>query len=180
MDFQLFNIGRIAMESSYVTIAEKTFEFTKRVNGSDEYVGKIVVSLAECVKGQPVFWASGSIHFNKDGYEGYLTGQCLDEFLKVRNLNDKGRFMTIHDLWKRNHKNDLHAGTPRQEEALTKWMVERCLMDYRSEFNHTQASNYLKSIGLYNDNGYKYGSRWLYRPISDNDMATIKELLEIK
>ena len=75
-------------------------------------------------------------------------------------------------MWQRNHLNDMHAGTERQEEAIKEWEKQGNRYDY------TAACEYLKSVGLYDDNGYEYGHGWLYRNISDEDLKRIKELIE--
>jgi len=55
------------------------------------------------------------------------------------------------DIWKKWHLNDMKAGTPKQEEAL-----KDCpFTDY------TERCGWLRGLGLYDDNGYKYGTAWL-------------------
>ena len=57
-------------------------------------------------------------------------------------------------IWKRWHLNDLRAGTPKQEEAVNIWLSKG------NKYDYANACEYLKSIKLYNDNGYKYGTAW--------------------
>ena len=89
----------------------------------------------------------------------------INEFLSKDKL-----FSKIYKFWKKYHLNDLHAGTPKQEKALKK--VELLGGNYYDE-----ACEYLKSINLYEDNGYKYGSSWLKEEIPTKDLNEIKKLL---
>jgi hypothetical protein len=80
--------------------------------------------------------------------------------------------MNIYELWARNHLNDMHAGTVLQEQALDKAGREGYdVSDY------TKQCQYLQKEGLYEDNGYKYGTSWLYRPISSEDLELIRHYL---
>lgn len=97
-------------------------------------------------------------------------GQCLDRMYKFLK-NDK-TFRELYRLWKRWHLNDLHPGTIKQEEALDnakKSGVKICSYD--------DSCKYLESVGLLEDDGYKYGSKWLYRKIDKDDLKSIYNLL---
>ena len=117
--------------------------------------------------GKPVLSICGGVWNSKQ--TDYITcGQCLDtmkEFLHSNTL-----FRTLYKLWCDHHLNDMHAGTIKQEEALSK-VEHHCYED---------SCKYLESIGLLYDGDYKYGSSWLYRDIPDEDLSTIKSLLETK
>lgn len=64
------------------------------------------------------------------------------------------------------------AGTVKQENALN---------NADKKFNsYDEKCDYLKSIGLYEDDGYRYGSSWLYREIDADDLKSIYNLLNIK
>lgn len=94
-------------------------------------------------------------------------GQCLDHMYKFLK-NDK-TFKELYRLWKRWHLNDMCPGTVKQEEVLensgnrSKSFCEQC--------------DYLKSVNLYSDDGYEYGSKWLYRKINEDDLKSIYNLL---
>lgn len=117
-------------------------------------------------KNEEVFTASGSI-WNGRHSDVYCCGQCLDEIHEF--IKDK-TFLEIYRLWKLYHLNDLHAGTPRQEKAIKEWKEN-------NKYEYTKACEYLKSINLYEDNGYKYGHGWLYEPIPKEDLDKIYKLL---
>lgn len=131
------------------------------------------------------FTASGMIwnHKHTDCYTG---GQCLDTIAKyVRSA----RFREVYDLWKKYHLNGMHAGTPEQEAALTKYKAEikrdGILFDYRG------ACNFLESRGLldvpfygrttsreWSGELYHYGSGWVIQDIPEADIERIKSLFE--
>lgn len=104
-------------------------------------------------------------------------GQIIDSILK---LARKSNFSTsalavleeINDLWKKHHLNSTHAGTEEQEKAL-----EGFKGDYEA------CCNRLKELGLYEvqheGKPYKYGHGWIYRPIPEEDLARIWNLLNI-
>ena len=60
----------------------------------------------------------------------------------------------LYKCWKRWHLNDLRAGTPKQEEAVREWKK-------KNQYDYKLVCDYLKTIGLYEDNGYRYGTAWL-------------------
>ena len=64
----------------------------------------------------------------------------------------------------------MHAGTVKQEEFLNQHFKDR----YHSYEESIEA---LQKVNLLIDDGYRYGSSWLYRPIPKNDLEEIKELL---
>lgn len=71
---------------------------------------------------------------------------------------DLSTFNFLLEVWGKYHLNDLKAGTKVQEEALRNaGMYEH--------YDYTKACDYLKSIGLYEDRGYKYGHGWLFEPL---------------
>lgn len=98
------------------------------------------------------------------------SGQCLDTIAKY---NTTPLFKTLYRLWNQYHLNDLHAGTEAQEKALEQWKKEG------NKYEYGKACEYLKSIELYEDNGYKYGTGWLYMPIPEEDLQLIKSIIKI-
>lgn len=76
-------------------------------------------------------------------------GQCLDECRDII----PPQLATVWDQW---HLNDMKAGTKAQELLLE---------PVRDSFNrlkwYEEACEYLKSLNMYEHNGYRYGSAWL-------------------
>jgi hypothetical protein len=109
--------------------------------------------------------------FTASGHTAHYAGQCLEEINKE--IKPNKTFDLIYKMWKLHHLNDMHAGTEKQEQALAE------------KFNgvnaniYTEQCEYLESIGLLVDNGYKFGSGWLKREIPTEDLQLIKSLFEV-
>ncbi|MDV3429125.1 MAG: hypothetical protein LIR50_19205 [Bacillota bacterium] len=95
-------------------------------------------------------------------------GQNLDEIYKFKKNNPI--FKVIYEMWKKHHLNDMHAGTEKQEEALEKAGYTAWARDYE------KCCEYLESVGLLEDNGYKFGTGWLKREIPQEDLEKIRGL----
>jgi hypothetical protein len=112
------------------------------------------------------FAVSGEI-WNSKHTDIVRGGQCLDEIKKYRS-KDK-LFNEIYDLWKKYHLNSMHPGTPAQESALK---------DFDNICDYDACCRFLESKNLLIDDGYKYGTAWLYRAIPQEDEKRILALLE--
>lgn len=121
----------------------------------------------EKVNNVPELSMSGSIWDGRH-YDNVSGGQNLDEILYFFPGNKK--LKRLVDIWEEYHLNDMRAGTKRQTEAI-KQAGSRHL-------NYDEAVQLLMSKGLYIDNGYKYGSAWLYQPIPKEIIAEVKQLVE--
>lgn len=115
-----------------------------------------------------VFTVSADVWNNKHT-DIVMGGQCLDDLKPFLATNKT--FNIIYRLWKLYHLNNMHAGTKKQEEALKQKFggVDANRYDEQCE--------YLKSINLYNHNGYIFGSGWLKEEIPTDDLQSIKNLL---
>ncbi|MBO4735695.1 MAG: hypothetical protein J5614_04795 [Paludibacteraceae bacterium] len=103
-----------------------------------------------------------------------MGGQCLDTLKdEFHSLTVNSLFLKLYRLWRLYHLNSMHAGTEAQEQALSNWH-ENIGKRY---VTYEENCNYLESIGLLDDNGYKYGSSWLYREIPEDDLNEIKSLI---
>jgi hypothetical protein len=123
------------------------------------------VELKETEKGL-VFTMSGNI-WNSKKTDIIAGGQICDEMLNY--FKDK-KTKRLVEIWKNYHLNDMNAGTIEQETALQNY----------PEKDYTKQCEYLKSIGLYEDNGYKYGSAWLFRSIPEDIINEIKNLVNFE
>ena len=92
-------------------------------------------------------------------------GQNMDD---LRASTGRNGIDTSHlvALWERNHLNDLHAGTARQELVVNGLRLLRP--------NASYAELYPQVAG---DRGYKYGSAWLYKPVPADDVANVIRML---
>lgn len=155
---------------------KKTFDFGKiDFYGCGRKINLVTieVSLKEKEAGKIVFTASGDI-WNSKKTDVLCGGQCLDE---ISRFIKSETFKKIYHFWKLYHLNDMHAGTPEQEQA-----IEEALKNGALESNdYSKVCDYLKSINLYEvmheGKVYKYGHSWLYEEIPAEDLKEIKDLL---
>ena len=153
----------------------KVFKFDKVAYTSSRRVNSPEVEMQLYYKDgdmkKPVLSVCGGI-WNATHTDMVICGQCLDEMLELDSLSHNPLFIKIHRLWQLYHLNDMHSGTVKQENAID---------DARKSGKHIccyeDSCKYLESIGLLEDDGYKYGSSWLYREIPDDDLKEIISLL---
>jgi hypothetical protein len=92
-------------------------------------------------------------------------GQCIDALDDVALAPSWTPEMVarLREVWDRWHLNDMRAGTPAQEARL------RTLTFPGYPVNHYDwASAELAKAGLNPDDGYRYGSSWLYEDVPAN------------
>lgn len=104
-------------------------------------------------------------------------GQCLDEMAKYESLMNDPTFNKLYYLHQNYHLNDCHAGTVAQEAALKAYHEACDVCNMNKSHDYTSDCEYLKSIELFEDNGWKYGHGWKYHEIPEDDMNAINELL---
>ena len=133
---------------------------------------EVEIELKENSERKPIFSANAKV-WNNTHSATLISGQCFDTlYEEAEELRNNETFITIYQLWQRNNLNDMNAGTPAQEELVRKYNRKFNNYDYDS------VCKYLKDHNLLIDNGYKYGSAWLYREISEEDLKMINKLLE--
>lgn len=157
-------------------LGSKKFKFNKIAYYGKRKVNtpEVEMELTDTDKG-PELSICGLI-WNASHTDCVCCGQCLDEMNRFESLKHNALFAKLYRLWKLYHLNGLHAGSEKQEDALLKWEDSFTPNDSRSN-DYVSRCDYLKSIGLYVDDGYTYGSKWLYREIPEDDLKLIKELL---
>ena len=132
---------------------------------------ELEIELRTDEKGRPVFAAEGGI-WNASRTDYYVCGQCIDDILDLcPELHKNELYMTIFGLWKRNHLNDMNAGTPKQTAIVNEWLAKG------NRYDFDKVCEILRKRRCYTDHGYQYGSGWIYREISADDMVTIEKLL---
>jgi hypothetical protein len=166
--------------------AKRTIGFGKiDWNGSGRKINELEIEmrLEDADGDKPVFAASLNV-WNSRHTDILAGGQMLDdpEILKAMFLNVE--YKKVLGLWKRNHLNGMHAGTPEQEKCLEEFEAEREAVEKELGGNpsyYDVSCEILKRHGLYevrlDGKPYKYGHAWLYRPISEEDLAAIKGFL---
>jgi hypothetical protein len=105
----------------------------------------------------PVILICGAIWDGRH-YDIVRGGQCIDEIYKYVRTPKVKRIMQI---WEQYHLNDMKSGSKKQTDALELWRKENNITGW----DYAAACEYLKSIDLYMDKGYKYGTAWLYMPV---------------
>lgn len=150
----------------------KTFSFNKIAYFGEKRVNlpEVEVELEYTEKG-PVLSICGSI-WNSKQTDYVCCGQCLDTMMKFSSLANNTLFKKLHNLWKNWHLNDVCAGTVKQEDAL-----KDAIKAGHKFCSYEDECKYLDSIGLLEDNGYKYGSSWLYHEIPEDTLKEIETLL---
>lgn len=98
----------------------------------------------------------------------YQTWGQISELLneKTENLYVK-RLCQIWDEW---HLNDLTAGTKRQTNYLK---------HIKHEGDYSSQCEKLMSINLYEDSGYKYGAKWLVKPLPKSIIDEVTMLCQL-
>lgn len=84
-------------------------------------------------------------------------GQVCDDFKPTEAQK------ALVDFWKKHHLNGMCAGTKAQTEAL-----EGC-----KSTDYNDQCEYLDFHGLLVDNGYEYGTGWLWRPFPEEELDGI-------
>ncbi len=103
------------------------------------------------------------------GTVGDYSGQVAEHIVPKNEAQER-----LLEIWKQWHNNDLHPGTERQEKAIEKWKKENGI----KYATFKDACTYLKRIGLYEDNGYVYGSKWLKRELPKDIIETIEKIAD--
>lgn len=113
--------------------------------------------------------------------EEIAIGQCFSTILsEVPELVKNDLFMEIVDLWKTYHLNDLHSGTMKQEGYLAMYSKWHGVDDLLKADNYKEACEVLKSAGLFEDNGVKYGHIWVKWELPNDVVNRIKKIVEGK
>lgn len=153
----------------------KVFNFKADFYGTGRRINlvEIEIGFTERADGKAFFSAWGNV-WNKSQSLVVASGQILgrDELSKL--VAENKLFATIKELWRKYHLNDMHAGTPEQEEALEK-------ANLLSANDFDKACEFLKNEGLYEveyeGKPYRYGSGWLHFPIHKKDLEKIHLIL---
>lgn len=147
-----FEIGKV----DYLEIGRKTCPVTIEVELRDADTDKPELSICGTI------WN----HKRSDCYQG---GQCIDTILEYFPDDDLVKELFVY--WTKYHLNGMHAGTLSQETALHNAGLKNWANEYE------KCCKYLESVGLLYDDGYKFGTGWLYQGIPEKDLNRIKELV---
>jgi len=100
-------------------------------------------------------------------------GQIQDQLktMKFKQLNiteeELNRLLKIWDEW---HLNDMKPGTIRQEKRIKEKAIQNKPQDF-----YLHCRQLLEKENLLIDNGYEYGSQWLFAPLPDDVIKFLNE-----
>ena len=160
-----FNLGKIDFHNTGRKINAVEIEIGLKESSGIDYE-----TLKELQK-TLVFSASASVWNNKHT-DIVVGGQCLDTLAEYPEIAQNPIFRKIYPIWQRYHLNNFNAGTKKQTEEVEKYLKDGKKYDY------TGVCEYLKSINLYEDNGYKYGHGWLIEQIPAETTKEIESLFQ--
>lgn len=111
------------------------------------------------------------IHISGRKWNGYFRNYSSSATIeKIEESFPKNKtLLRLANIYREYNMNDFYGGTIRQNEALKK---------KGGRWDYDGAVEYLKSIGLYEDRGYRYGSDWLYKPVPASVVEELKVLSE--
>lgn len=100
----------------------------------------------------------------------------LEKALKEGNIEMKNGLTNsdlkkLIDIWRVWHLNDTNGGTRKQEEIINKYYKE----NPNESHSYEKAVELLKKHDLLVDNGYQYGSKWLYEPLPQDVIDFVEE-----
>jgi len=102
-------------------------------------------------------------------------GQNTEEIADIKSYKEmfisENDLNTIITIWNKWHLNDMKAGTAKQQAFIDEWKKT-------NEYDYTAICEALKSAGLYEDNGYKYGHSWLVEPLPQEVITEITAIFE--
>jgi hypothetical protein len=102
-------------------------------------------------------------------------GQNLEETADINSYKElfvtESDLNTIIDIWNKWHLNDMNAGTEKQQAFINEWKK-------LNKYEYSEVCEALKEVNLYIDNGYKYGSQWLVKPLPEEVITEITNIFE--
>lgn len=127
-------------------------------------------------KGRMKFAASADV-WNSRHTDILMGGQCFDSIINEwPEVKRNPIFREVYDLWSKYHLNDMHAGTPKQEKIVDKWLKRG------HRYQYEEICRVLNLLGYYEDlhegKPYKYGTGWLFAEIPAEDQKRIKSLFQ--
>lgn len=150
-------------------------------NGRRSCEAEVEMRLKELKPGKFEFTACGKV-WNVKKTDILMGGQCIEQIADMVSEEYKDVVDFVKEMWDRYHF--LHAGTPAQE-ALLKQAVRNGELSSYGVSNYEETLAYLEKHGLLYDKdyeeeteeGYKYGTGWLYEPIPEYDLKAIEEFM---
>lgn len=144
--------------------------------GRKENKIQVFLTLNEETPEKPIFTVQGCIE-NAQGTDWVSGGQNQEQMMN--HLHNNRLFVEIYNLWNKHHLNDIHAGTPEQENYLNQYKKEKGL----STIDYHESVNVLKAANLYTveheGKTHRYGNAHIYHEIPEKDLARIRTIMGI-
>lgn len=115
----------------------------------------IMIELTQNKDGKECLKLTGS-YFRGGGQISYILSEC-----KPHVYFSKNDLVLIQEIWDNWHLNDMRAGTKKQEDFLRPYKKVKNL-------SYDEACEILSKHDLLIDNGYGYGSAWLYEKVPEH------------
>lgn len=159
---RLIPAGRWAKVGAYNSLSSRTLRFDIELNRCR------CQSYDSLESGEyDTFTMCGSTTKNHSGDQGIeeIVKKYCDRVPKEKLLD----FNHLIAIWREYHLNNYTPGTKKQEDALAVWKRD-------NQYDYTKACDYLNSINLLVDRGYRYGTAWLCKPIPKNELEFIRKV----
>lgn len=167
---------------------ERTFRFSGIYLPGRKHPASILITLylIHDDKNRPVFAVRAGAREMRNAAVmtlAWYTAKQRDETTDMmRPLRDDPLFAELYRLYNLYNRNDLHAGTPAQEEAIRQAIRDGELNDP----TQVEIVSYLKSLRLYVDetvrdaagDAHRYGHGRIYAEIPKYDLYRIRHLIE--
>lgn len=157
------------------TSIRRAFDFGKiAYDRSTRKINPVEVTLELVIRNNKIVFTASGIIYNSRKTDCYCAGQCLDEIAEYLHNT---KFRTIYKLWKKYHLNDMHVGTPEQEQLVDDYFkAENKRYEY-TEAKKILEDNNMLTVKLPDGTDYTYDRGWLYEPIPEEDLQAIVDLL---
>jgi len=129
-----------------------------------ERKGKSYLNPNEEITGHVISF-TGDIRFKNYSASGQINDIIKQEIFPIANKEHLYDLMLISYIWDEWHLNDTIPGTIKQ-------------MKHVKRGKYTTAKKILNEVGLLNDNGYKYGSKWLFNPAPNYIIDLLKRIFD--
>lgn len=109
----------------------------------------------------------------------YLSDLVTDNQIDFAPQWDATRLMKLCGIWKRWHLNDMRAGDFVQMEAIRagKREIDAIIATQKMPDWYAATSQHLKSLGLYEHDGYKFGHGWKREELPQDVVDFISAIL---
>lgn len=148
--------------------------------------GNVHLDISLKQKDETVMGVDGQLYKNPlvlsiSGDVGNTAGQIHDQLkkqlsagnLKLDDDIDKDDFRKFLDIWDKWHLNDMNAGTIKQMELVNDHIDDD---KYKNEKDwYDKAVAILEDNNLLEDDGYRFGSKWLYNPLPKDVIVFVSD-----